>query len=65
MSEKQEHRWRYILRLQYIAQMETWESREPKLPLPHLLLLIWPGLRAWKNWLEKRPKWEDLQCKRP
>lgn len=32
MSEKQEHRWRYILRLQYIAQMETWESREPKLP---------------------------------
>ena len=50
MSERQEHKKRYNLRLQYIAEFQKWLDREP------------PMLRVfkWRRWKRERPVWEEV-----
>lgn len=51
MSERQEHKKRYNLRLQYIAEFSKWLEAEPP---------YWAVFRrmAWKK---QRPVWRDLE----
>ena len=51
MSERQEHKRRYNLRLEYIAKFNKWLEAEP----PMILFLRW---RKWKN---SRPTWRDIE----
>lgn len=45
MSERQEHKKRYNLRLQYIAEVNKWLDREPP---------MW-RVFAWRRWKAERP----------
>lgn len=47
MSERQEHKKRYNLRLQYIAEYNKWLDREPPL---------W-RVFSRKRWKAERPVW--------
>lgn len=47
MSERQEHKRRYIQRLEFIADFEKWLAQEP----PML-----PRFWRWKKWRDSRPK---------
>ena len=49
MSERQEHKRRNNLRLQYIAEFQKWLDREP----PILKIL------KWKQWKSERPVWTE------
>ena len=49
MSERQEHKRRYNLRLQYIAEFEKWLDREPPRYRPF----------AWRRWKAERPVWAE------
>lgn len=51
MSERQEHKKRYNLRLQYIAEFQKWLDREP------------PMFRVfkWRRWKRERPVWVEVQ----
>ncbi len=51
MSEKQEHKRRYNLRLQYIAEFEKWLKEEPP------VVLFW----KWRSWKRRRPVWEEIK----
>jgi len=50
MSERQEHKRRYNLRLQYIAEFQKWLDREP-----HMLRVF-----AWRRWKMERPVWVEV-----
>ena len=50
MSERQEHKKRYNLRLQYIAEFGKWQDREPP---------MWK-IFAWHRWKAERPKWVEV-----
>ena len=52
MSEKQEHRKRYNLRLMWIADYEKWLNKEPP---------MW-RVFSWHKWKRSRPKWEEVQA---
>lgn len=51
MSEKQEHKKRYNLRLEYIAQFQKWLEQEPPLYM----------VFAWRRWKRERPVWRDYR----
>ena len=51
MSEKQEHRKRYNLRLQYIAEFNKWLDREPQIC----------RYRKWRKWKAERPTWRYIE----
>ena len=51
MSEKQEHRKRYNLRLMYLADFEKWLNREP--PIYRVI--------AWHRWKKNRPEWKEAE----
>ena len=50
MSESREHRRRYNLRLQYIAEYNKWLEQEPS-PL---------RLISWRRWKRQRPVWKEI-----
>lgn len=45
MSEKQEKRRRYNIKLAYAAALDAWLRREPP------MILFW----RWRKWLKERP----------
>lgn len=47
MSEKQEHKRRYNMKLMFIAEFTKWLDTEP----PMLRFL------AWRRWKKSRPVW--------
>ena len=49
MSERQEHKKRYNLRLQYIAEFNKWLDREPP---------MWAQIRR-QAWKRRRPVWKE------
>ena len=49
MSESREHKRRYKMRLQYIAEFDKWLDREPP---------IW-NIFKWRKWKAERPVWRD------
>lgn len=51
MSERQEHKKRYNMRLEYIARFNKWLDAEP----PIVLFL------RWKKWKKNRPVWKDIE----
>lgn len=51
MSESREHKRRYNLRLQYIAEFEKWLSAEPP---------MWRVVR-WRRWKKSRPVWREAE----
>ena len=51
MSEKQERKKRYNLRLEYIAQFQKWLEQEPPLYM----------VFAWRRWKRERPVWRDYR----
>ena len=52
MSGKREHKRRYNLRIEYIAQFEAWLNNEPP------MILFW----KWKKWKKERPIWSDIEA---
>ncbi len=50
MSEKQEKKKRYNLRLEYIAAFEKWLTQEP----PRMFFL------RWHRWKKRRPIWKEM-----
>ena len=50
MSERQEKKKRYNLRLMWIADFQKWMDREPP---------IW-RLIAWHRWKKSRPTWQEV-----
>lgn len=50
MSERQEHKRRYNLRLEYIAKFTNWLEAEPP------MMLFW----KWRKWKAARPIWNDV-----
>ena len=50
MSERQAHKRRYNLRLEYIAQFEKWLEAEPS------MILFW----RWRKWKNSRPIWKEI-----
>lgn len=51
MSEKQEHRRRIGLRLEYLARLEKWLDAEPK---------VW-RIRARLRWRKERPIYDPKE----
>lgn len=49
MSERQEKKRRYNLRLEYIAHFADWLDREPP------MWMFW----RWKKWKASRPVWDN------
>ena len=49
MSERQEHKRRYNLRLEYIAHFDKWLNAEPSMV----------RIFKWKKWKSARPIWEE------
>lgn len=49
MSESREHKRRYNLRLQFIAEFDKWLANEPS----HWRIF------SHRKWKKARPKWED------
>lgn len=50
MRERREHKRRYNLRLEYIAQFEKWLESEPS------MILFW----RWRKWKNRRPIWKEI-----
>ena len=50
MSESREHKRRYNLRLEFIAEFAKWLEREPP------AILFW----KWRKWKNERPVWESF-----
>lgn len=48
MSESREHKRRYNMRLEYIANFYDWLNREPP------MILFW----RWRKWKSERPVWD-------
>lgn len=48
MSERQEHKKRYNLKLQYIAEVTKWLQAEPP------MIRFW----AWHKWKRQKPVWK-------
>ena len=53
MSESREHKRRYNLRLEFIAEVARWLDREPP------MILFW----KWWKWKKERPIWENFSKK--
>ena len=53
MCESREHKRRYNLRLEFIAEFAKWLKREPP------VILFW----RWRKWKKERPVWEDFSKK--
>lgn len=53
MSESREHKRRYNLRLEFIAEVARWLDREPP------MILFW----KWRKWKKERPIWENFSKK--
>lgn len=53
MSESREHKRRYNLRLEFIAEVARWLDREPP------MILFW----RWRKWKKERPIWENFAKK--
>lgn len=51
MSERQEHKKRYNLRLEYIASFTGWLESEPP------MILFW----KWRRWKNNRPTLRDIE----
>lgn len=51
MSERQEKKKRYNLRLMWIADFDKWLNREPP---------MW-RVFAWRRWKRERPVWEESE----
>ena len=51
MSESREHKRRYNLRLQYIAEVDKWLEREPP---------MWKIFK-WRRWKAERPVWMEIE----
>lgn len=47
MSESREHKRRYNMRLEYIAEFEKWLAKEPP------IIMFW----KWRKWRDSRPVW--------
>ena len=52
MSESREHKRRYNLRLQFIAEFDKWLESEPD----HWRIF------SHRKWKKARPKWEDYDA---
>lgn len=50
MSEKQEHKKRFQMRMRYVAEYDKWLSREPS---------MWRVI-AWHRWKAEKPIMEDM-----
>ena len=50
MSESREHKRRYNLRLEFIAEFGKWLDREPP------MIFLW----RWRKWKKERPVWEEF-----
>lgn len=50
MSERQEHKKRYNLRLMWIAEFDKWLDREPP---------MWRVFK-WRRWKRERPVWREV-----
>lgn len=50
MSESREHKRRYNMWLQYIAEFGKWLDREPP------MWKFW----AWRRWKSERPVWKEV-----
>lgn len=50
MSESREHKKRYNLRLEYIAEFNKWLDREP----PRMFAI------KWHRWKKERPIWRGV-----
>ena len=53
MSEKQEHRKRMYLKLEYLYRLEKWLKDEPK---------VW-RIRARLRWMKSRPIYDSKEVK--
>lgn len=51
MSERQEKKKRYNLRLMWIADFDKWLNREPP---------MW-RIFAWRRWKKERPEWVEVE----
>lgn len=51
MSESREHKRRYNLRLQYIAEFDKWLESEPR------RVFFW----KWHKWKKARPIWKEAE----
>lgn len=51
MSESREHKRRYNMRLESIAQFGKWLDREPP------MILFW----KWRKWKNERPVWKECE----
>lgn len=51
MSERQKHKKRYNLRLEYIAKFNKWLEAEPS------MVFFW----RWRRWKKNRPIWRDIE----
>ena len=51
MSERQEQKKRYNMRLEYIAMFNKWLDEEPP------IVFFW----RWKKWKNDRPIWRDIE----
>ena len=51
VSERQEKKRRYNLRLMWIAEFDKWLNREPP---------MW-RVFAWRKWKAERPKWTECE----
>ena len=52
MSEHQEHKRRYNMRLEYIASFEKWLNNEP--PVCRIF--------KWRKWKSNRPIWIEQEA---
>ena len=50
MSESREHKKRYNMRLQYIAEFDKWMESEPP---------MW-RVFSWRKWKSQRPVWKEV-----
>lgn len=51
MSESREHKRRYNLRLEYIANFEKWMKQEPP------MWKFW----SWRKWRDSKPTWREAE----
>lgn len=51
MSERQEHKKRFQMRVRYVAEFDKWLDREP--PMFRVF--------AWRRWKRERPVWEETE----
>lgn len=53
MSESREHKRRYNLRLEFIAEVARWLDNEPP------MIFFW----RWHKWKQERPAWKNFSKK--